>query len=270
MSQEIIDRLNELLESERAGVEAALGVAASGAPGFTHGELQKFAEDEGWACGGLRKAILRYGGTPTERTGTFARKVTALATEGERTSLLARGQAWAVRRIEALLAKDLDPETRAFMVEVREQHLENIEACHRRAEELQAPPGPPYRGLPFAHLREAHDRLYYGAWRSPAATLLDVRRAHRQLERHLRSLSQELNRSHSPKGQKALEKAFEAIAGIDPEESPSDPTVALDGALSYAHRALNALLRQYRMPVHDPDSFDHFYDVALVPFREYA
>ena len=270
MSQEIIDRLNELLECERAGVEAALGVAASGAPGFTHGELQKFAEDEGWACGGLRKAILRYGGTPSESTGAFGRKVTALATEGERTSLLARGQAWVVRRIEALLAKELDPETRAFMAEVREQHLENIEACHRRAEELQAPPGPPYRGLPFAHLREAHDRLYYGAWRSPAATPLDLRRAHRQLERYLRSLSQELIRSHSPQGQKALEKAFEAFAGIDPEESPSDPTIALDSALSYAHRALNALLRQYRMPIHDPGSFAHFYDVTQVPFREFA
>ncbi len=61
MSREIVDRLNELLECERAGVEAALGLGASGAPGFTHGELQKFAEDEGWACGGLRKAVRAEG-----------------------------------------------------------------------------------------------------------------------------------------------------------------------------------------------------------------
>ncbi len=144
MSREIIDRLNELLECERAGVEAALGLATSEAPGFTHGELKKFAEDEGWACGGLRQAILRYGGTPSERTGAFGGKVIALANEGERVSLLARGQAWVVKRIEALLAKELDAETRTFLAEMREQHLENIEACHRRAEELQAPPSPTF------------------------------------------------------------------------------------------------------------------------------
>jgi len=126
VSPEIVDRMNELLECERAGVEAALGLGASGAPGFTHGELQKFAEDEGWACGGLRRAILRVGGTPSERTGGFAEKVIALASEGERVSLLARGQVWVVKRVEALLAKDLDPQTRAFLVEMREQHLENI------------------------------------------------------------------------------------------------------------------------------------------------
>jgi len=268
VSREIVDRLNELLECERAGVDAALGLGASAAPGFTHGELKKFAEDEGWACGGLRKAILRFGGTPSERTGGFAEKVMALSSEGERVSLLARGQAWVVKRIEALLAKELDPETRAFLVEMREQHLENIEACHRRAEELEAPPGPPYRGLPFAHLRGAHDRLYYGAWRSPAATVLDLRRAYRQIGRYLDALSREIERSRSAEGQEALEKARKALARTDPDVSTSDATVNLDNALSYAHRALDALLHQYRMPIHDPAAFAAFYDVAEVPFRE--
>jgi hypothetical protein len=268
MSREIVDRLNELLECERAGVEAALGLAASGAAGFTHGEMKKFAEDEGWACGGLRKAILRTGGTPSERTGGFAEKVMVLANEGERVSLLARGQAWVVKRVEALLAKDLDPQTRAFLVEMREQHLENIEACHRRAEELQAPPGPPYRALPFAHLRETHDRLYYGAWRSPAATVLDLRRAYRQIGRYLDTLSREIERSRSAEGRKSLEKAQRTFARLDPELSASDAVVNLDNVLAYAHGALDALLRQYRMPIHDPADFGGFYDVTEVPFRE--
>ena len=268
MSQEIIDRLNELLESERAGVEAAIGLATSDAPGFSHGELQKFAEDEGWACGGLRKAILRCGGRPSERTGVFAGKVLALGVEGERVSLLAQGQAWVVRRIEALIAKDLDPETRAFLTEMREQHLENIEACHRRAEELQAPPGPPYRELAFGHLCEAHDRIYYGGWRSPAATPLDFRRAYRQIGRYLDALAQECERSHSAEGKRVLEKAHAAFARVDPDVSSSDATISLDNALSYGHRALNALLRQYRMPRHDPAAFQAFYDVIGAPFRE--
>lgn len=268
MSQEIIDGLNQLLECERAGVETALGLSTSQAPGFTHGELKKFAEDEGWACGGLRKAILRFGGTPSELTGDFADKVMALGTEGERVSLLARGQAWVVKRIEALLTKDVDPQTRAFLMEMREQHLENVEACHRRAEELQAPPGPPYHGLPFAHLREAHDRLYYGAWRSQAATERDFQRAYRQISRHIDALSEEIERSRSAEGKKFLDKAREAFAGVDPEISTSGTVVSLDNALSYGHKALNALLRQYRMPIHDPAAFGGFYDVAEVPFRE--
>jgi hypothetical protein len=270
MSREIIERLNELLECERAGVEVAMGLATSDAPGFTHGELKKFAEDEGWACGGLRKAIQRFGATPSELTGRFAAKVMAEVTEGERVSLLARGQAWVVRRIEALLVQDLDPETRAFLVEMREQHLENIEACHRRAEELQAPPGPPYRGRPFAHLCEAHDRLYYGPWRSPAATQRDFERAYRQIGRYLDALGREIERSRAGEASKALAKAQEAFARLDPDLSAGDATLRMDHALAYGHRALNALLRQYRMPIHDPAAFENFYDVVSVPFRELA
>jgi hypothetical protein len=268
MSQEIIDSLNELLEGERAGVHAALGLANSNAIGFSHGELQKFAEDEGWACGGLRHAILRCGGRPSERTGDFAAKVLALSAEGERVSLLARGQVWAVRRIEALLAKDLDPDTRAFLTEMREQHLENVEACHRRAEELEAPPGPPYRGLAFAHLCEAHDRVYYGGWRTPMATPLDYRRAYRQIERFLGALGKECARSRAPEAGRYLDQARAAFDRVDPDVESDGALLALDHALSYGHHALNALLRHYRVPIHNPEAFARFYDVVAVPFRE--
>ena len=47
-----------------------------------------------------------------------------------------------------------------------------------------------------------------------------------------------------------------------------DATLRLDNSLAYSHRALNALLRQYRMPTHDPAAFAGFYDVVSVPFRE--
>ena len=268
MSQEIIDRLNELLEYERAGVEAAMGLATSNAPGFSHGELQKFAEDEGWACGGLRKAILRFGGRPSEHTGTFAQRVLAVADEGERVTLLARGQSRVVSKIETLLAKDLDEETRAFLHEMREQHLENLEACHRRAEVLQAPPSPPYRGLAFGHLCEAHDRIYYGGWRRPAAMPLDFRRAHRRISRYLDALAQECERSRDAEGKRLLEKALAAFARADPDVLTPGDVINLDQALSYGHHALNALLRQYRMPVHDPADFQAVYDVVDLPFRE--
>lgn len=257
---EILGRLNELLEAERAGVEAARSLATSGARGFTVGELKKFGEDEGWACGDLRKAILRFGGTPSERTGDFARRLLALPTEGERVKLLARGQAWVVKRIDVLLGMGLDPETKAFLVEMREQHLENIDACNRRADELAAPPSVPYQGLPFAHLREAHDHLFYGVWRGPSMTVRDLQRAYHELGRYLDKLSSEVGRSRSREAKAYLDKAMEVYGQVDPGAYAEGALVQVDNALSYGHKALNALLRHYRVPVHDPGDFLSWYD----------
>jgi hypothetical protein len=181
---------------------------------------------------------------------------------------MARGHVWTVRQIEALLALEPEPETRALLAEMRDQHLENLEACNRRAEELEEPPGPPYRGLGFARLCEAHDRIYYGGWRSSAASLLDCRRAYRQIERFLAAVAQECERSHSSSGKRAIKKAEEAFARVDPDVTTADGVVALDNALSYAHHALNALQRKYRMPRHDPGSFQKYYDQVDTPFRE--
>ena len=291
--EEIVRRLNELLEAERAGVEAAAALRKTDASGLTEADVKKFGDDEAWACAGLRQAILGYGGVLSDRTGDFGRKVAALESEGERMSLMARGQAWVVKRLDALLAMPLDQETQAFLAEMREQHLENIDACNRRAEELGAPPSPPYRALPFARLREAHDRLYYGPWRSspatadeeiplqpdihtypgssqrPLASVRDLQRAYHQLGRYLAGLAEEVQRSRSVEARKSLAKARRAFAKADPELHGDEAIRNLDNALSFAHSALNGLLRQYRMPAHDPADFESFYDVVGVPFREF-
>ena len=292
MSQEILDRLNELLEAERAGVELATELATAASKGYAAGELKKFMEDEAWACTGLRDAIVKYGGKPSEGTGDFAQKVLALPTEGERLKLLARGQAWVVKRIDLLLQMRMDPETTTFLREMREQHLENIDACDRRADELAAPPSPPYRDLPFARLREAHDRLYYGPWRSPLATedeeiplqpgvhrytgprggppatVRDLQRAYHQLGRYLGVLSTEVRRSRSAEAKTSLAKSLEAYGQVDPEADAEGAFRHLDSALSYCHRALDSLLRHSRLPAHDPRDFDVFYDIRNVPFHD--
>src|SRR3990172_3984820 len=163
MSQEIVRGLNELLEAERAGVELATDLARVVSKGYAEGELRKFKGDEAWACTGLRGAIIRYGGMPSERISDFAEKVLALGAEGEQLKLLAGGEAWVVKRIDLLLQLGLYSETAAFLMEMRQQHLENMDVCVRRASELAAPPSVPYRGLPFARLREAHDQMFYAA-----------------------------------------------------------------------------------------------------------
>jgi hypothetical protein len=181
---------------------------------------------------------------------------------------MARGQAWVVKRLDVLLGMPLDPETQAFLTEMREEHLENIDACNRRAEELEAPPSLPYRDLSFASLRESHDRLYYGPWRSPEATDRDRQRAYFQLGRYLGVLAEEVQRARSVEARSYLAKARAAYTKADPEAYGGEALRSLDNALSYAHTALNALLRQYRAPIHDPRDFEAFYDIVAVPFQD--
>lgn len=269
MSQEeIVGRLNELLEAERAGVEAATGLATADLKSYTREDIRKFGEDEGWACSGLRRAIVRYGGIPSSGSGDFGQRVMALESEGERLNLLVRGQAWVVKRIDALLALELDPQTRAFLVEMRDIHLENLDLCNRRAEEIAAPPSPPYRGLLYTHLQEAHDRLYFGPWRGSSASARDLQRAYHQLGRYLDALEREVSKAGSVESKKYLEKAHGAYLRADPRLYPDVATLNLDTTLSYAHHALNNLLRSQGTPGHDPVVFESFYDIVEVPFRE--
>jgi len=271
MSQEeILGRLNELLEAERAGVEAAAGLGSAGLKSYTQDDIRKFGEDEGWACSGLRRAIVRYGGIPSGGSGDFGRKVLALESEADRLSLLARGQAWVVKRIDALLVLELDPHTRDFLVEMREIHLENLDLCNRRAEEIAAPPSPPYRGLLYAHLQESHDRLYYGHWRSSAASVRDLRRAHHQLRSYLEALEREVSKVGLSQASQYLEKAHAAHLRADPRSYPDTAMLNLDHTLSYAHHALNSILRRQGSPDHDPQMFESYYDIVDIPFREIA
>jgi len=76
-----------------------------------------------------------------------------------------------------------------------------------------------------------------------------------------------VGRSRAAEARKALGKAQEVFDRLDPDLTAARSTFRQDGALAYAHRALGALLRQYRMPIHDAAAFERFYDVASVPFR---
>ena len=75
MDVTLIDRLNELLEAERAGVDTLSRLRPeAGSP-----EMQKLFEevrdDEAWSCAGLVRSIKTMGGTISEKKGDFAEKV---------------------------------------------------------------------------------------------------------------------------------------------------------------------------------------------------
>jgi nitronate monooxygenase len=131
-----VDRLNELLEAERAGVETLSRLF----PEAHSPEMQKLFEgvrnDEAWACAGLVRSIKTLGGVTSEQKGDFAEKVMREPTLAARLRFLNRGQGWVVKRLDALTREPLPESVGEFLEEMKARHVTNIEACERLAESL--------------------------------------------------------------------------------------------------------------------------------------
>jgi hypothetical protein len=126
----------------------------------------------------------------------------------------------------------------------------------------------PYDGLAYAALRAGHDALYFGPWRRIDALPAEVRRGYHRIGRHLDAIGIEVAGHDLPAVARDLQEALEALHGADPREDARDALRFMDNALSYAHRAIDDLLRATGDPPHQPMDFAEWYDVVEVPFRE--
>jgi nitronate monooxygenase len=127
----LVDRMQELLEAERAGVKC-LDAMADHASDMEKKELfSLFRNDEGRFCAGLFGLLQARGAVPTLNVGAFADKVIALPTETERIALLVKGQAWVVRKIDEIPAGEKNTEEKTFFAEMREVHVVNIDKCRK-------------------------------------------------------------------------------------------------------------------------------------------
>lgn len=126
----------------------------------------------------------------------------------------------------------------------------------------------PYRGRGYSNLRAAHDRIYFGKWRKMEATTNDIRRAYRQIGRHLKEIGTVLGTKDLPAAKRDLRKAIDAFQAGDPAGESPDTLRFLDHALSYAHMAIDDLLHEEGLPPHDPMEFSKWYNAAEVPFKE--
>ena len=125
----LVDRMQELLEAERAGVKC-LDVMADHAGDMGRKELfTLFRNDEGKFCAGLFRLIQARGADPTKNIGAFADKVIALPTEAEQVALPIKGQAWVVRKIDEIPPAEMNAGEKAFFPDMREVHVVNIEKC---------------------------------------------------------------------------------------------------------------------------------------------
>jgi len=129
----LIDRMQELLEAERAGVKC-LDVMADHAADMGKKELfTLFRNDEGKFCAGLFRQLQARGAVPTRNIGAFADKVIALPTEAEQVGLLIKGQGWVVRKIDEIPPGEMTAEEKSFFADMREAHVVNIEKCRNLA-----------------------------------------------------------------------------------------------------------------------------------------
>ena len=122
----VLAELEQLLEAERAGARVTMPTATD--PGTDAGRalVARVHRDEVRWCGVLMAAIRSLGGTPGTRTGAFHEKAMAVEDLTARLQLLNRGQAWVVRRLEALLPDIADPAIAADLTAMRDAHLDNI------------------------------------------------------------------------------------------------------------------------------------------------
>lgn len=129
----LVDRMQELLEAERAGVKC-LDAMADHASDMGRKELfTLFRNDEGKFCAGLFGLIQARGEIPTKNVGAFAEKVLALPTEAEQVALLVKGQAWVVRKIDEIPPAEMRGDEKAFFADMRNVHVANIETCRKFA-----------------------------------------------------------------------------------------------------------------------------------------
>ena len=129
-------------------------------------------------------------------------------------------------------------------------------------------PGCPYDGLSYAELRAGHDAIYFGAWRKIEALPFEVRRAHRQVRRHLDAIAKALAVQDLPAARRDLALAVEAYHGMDPTDFSGNDLRLLDHALSFAHRVIDDLLHEKGLPPHRPMDFAEWYDAVEIPFRD--
>ena len=133
---------------------------------------------------------------------------------------------------------------------------------------LRGTPECPYDGLAYAALRAEHDAIYFGPWRRIDANPAEIRRGYHQIARHLDAVGAELAGRFHSSSSRDLDDALVALHAADPREDARDALRFMDNALSYAHRAIDDLLREKGLPPHQPMNFEEWYDVVEVPFRE--
>ena len=136
---ELLAALNELLEAERAGARVAMETGREIHSQELAALVADIHKDEVHWCGMLMRTIKSLGATPSSATGAFHGKAMAIPDVDDRLKFLNRGQAWVVRKLEALIPRLHVPQARADLEAMLQAHRQNIERVESRFSEGGTP-----------------------------------------------------------------------------------------------------------------------------------
>lgn len=174
----ILTALNELLEAERAGARVALETGREIRSPALAALVADIHRDEVHWCSMLMRTIKLLGATPSSATGAFHGKAMAIADVDERLKFLNRGQAWVVRRLEALIPRVQVPQARDELQSMLRAHHRNIERVESSLADGVAPdqgpaapdPPPSEPGALIEHILQR----YHEAHRRQLPELIDL------------------------------------------------------------------------------------------------
>lgn len=132
---------------------------------------------------------------------------------------------------------------------------------------FKAPLECPYSGTPYPELCSLHDKIYFGKWRKMDAEVFDVRNAYGRIARLLSLVKEAAIRVEARAALKNIDLSRAELAVAAPDVEPFESIKFMDRALSYAHHAINDLLREKGAKLHNPADYEKHYDTIL-PFKE--
>ena len=130
--EELLAALNELLEAERAGARVAMETGCEISVADLAALVADIHKDEVHWCGMLMRQIKALEGEASSTTGAFWGKAMAIPDVGDRLLFLNRGQAWVVRKLQALIPRVQDSSLRTDLSAMLEAHHTNIERVEAR------------------------------------------------------------------------------------------------------------------------------------------
>ncbi len=117
---QMIKMLNEMLEEERAAIEAMIGLTAMATDPRERNTMQRIGAHEVSICIGLRDRITAIGGTPSQNISDFAMYVLSQELYPERLRIFAHHQRLVIERLTALLPLSAaDPAAQQSILEMR-------------------------------------------------------------------------------------------------------------------------------------------------------
>lgn len=134
-TDETISFLNVLLEAERAGAQATARMSQEAPDDNTRKLLRHIHADEVRYCRVLSDCIRLVGGEPGVKVGDFYEKLMKVEGFEERLAFLNRGQSWVARKLTETVSRIRHDAVHAALVEMRDRHIENIEAAGSVAKE---------------------------------------------------------------------------------------------------------------------------------------